>query len=249
MHLNSVKEREDVLGVPITLSSEKKIKEDLTIVLENPFSKTVFLFTPNTEMVMNTKRDDELKKILQESDYTIPDGIGIVWAIKKIYKKKIKRITGVDFIQEVCGIAAKTEQSVFFLGAKEGVGKKCSQVLLKQYPQLRISGAYSGRSSDSFSDFPQKVQEQLKKTDILFVAFGSPRQEKWISTNKKEFPSLKIAMGVGGSFDFISGDIPRAPHFMRKLGVEWLFRLWMQPWRIKRMISLPLFVLQIMYSN
>jgi N-acetylglucosaminyldiphosphoundecaprenol N-acetyl-beta-D-mannosaminyltransferase len=145
------------------------------------------------------------------------------------------RIHGVDLMENLCREVSNRPITVGFLGAGPGVAEQAAECLKKRYPRLKV-GLVTSEWSEALKD---------KKIDILFVAFGSPKQEIWIADNLKALPA-KIIVGVGGAFDFISGKVPRAPKVFRSLGLEWLFRLSIQPWRIKRQLSLIKFVVLIL---
>jgi len=204
--------------------------------------------------------------IINSADMSIADGVGILWAskyrrlasqhnsqIKKVAQwivslliipvdqKYIKselpeRITGVDFMKKICKLAANKRKKVYLLGAANGVAKKTATKLKKLYPTLKIVGTYAGRPTKSQED---KIIKKIRasKAEILFVAYGAPNQEKWIHRNMRKIPTLKIVAGVGGAFDFISGKTPRAPKEFRKYGLEWAYRLYKEPRRIKRIFN------------
>ena len=159
------------------------------------------------------------------------DGIGVVLAAKIMGKPLKQRVTGVDFVESLCKYISKRPITAAFLGGGPRVAEKACECLQKKYSGLKTAW------------FSQEPNDSLlyKSTDILFVAFGSPKQEEWIAKNLDKIPA-KVVIGVGGAFDFISGNVRRAPKFIRSLGLEWLFRLLIQPWRIKRQLSLIKFV-------
>jgi N-acetylglucosaminyldiphosphoundecaprenol N-acetyl-beta-D-mannosaminyltransferase len=193
-----------------------------------------FLVTINPEIIMLARDDEEYEKVLESADLAVCDGIGVVWAGKMFGKKFNGRVHGVDLVEKVCEFVAKKPITVGFLGGDKNVALNTSDCLRKKYPGLQVS----------FADSKFEIRNskfEIPKTDILFVAFGSPKQEKWIYENLAKI-DVKVAVGVGGAFDFISGQVRRAPKWMRKLGLEWLFRLIIQPWRWKRQLALPKFI-------
>lgn len=205
------------------------------------------IVTVNPEFIVAAQYDEEFKKILNSADLSVPDGFGLkigAW----ISRQKIgERITGIDLTWEICKLAAERGFSVFFLGGKEEVAKKTSQIIKKLYPKLKIAGALSGQNDGA------TIKKVLgAKSDILFVAFGAPKQDKFIYRLKSSslishHSSLRLAVGVGGTFDYIAGILPRAPKWMRSLGLEWLYRLIHQPKRLGRIftavIKFPILVL------
>lgn len=202
--------------------------------------KKLFLVTINPELVMLAKGDSYYEKVLKSANLAVCDGAGIVIAGKIFGKRFPERIHGVDLVQKLSEFVAKQPISgqkkpisVGFLGGRENVAQLTADCLKKKFPDLKI--AFAKSEWDQVKD---------KKCDIIFVAFGSPKQEKWIYENLNKI-DVKVAIGVGGSFDFISGKVKRAPVWVRRIGMEWLFRLIIQPWRIKRQLVLPKFVLLV----
>ncbi len=167
-------------------------------------------------------------------------------------KKRLKtilpeRVTGVDLMEKICEKAAKINRKIFLLGADNGIAEKVKEILEKKYPGTKIVGTFAGSPK---KEDENEIMKKINRTspEILFVAFGAPKQELWILENLKKFPSVKLAIGVGGAFDFISKKRKRAPVFMQKIGLEWLFRLLQEPSRIKRIynatIKFPITVLK-----
>ena len=194
------------------------------------------IVTVNPEFIMAAQKDLEFKKILNSADLSVPDGFGLKIGAAISGQKIGERITGVDLTWEICKLASERGFSVFFLGGKEGVAKKTAERVRDLYDRIKISGFYAGSPDD------KKTLDIIKaaKPDILFVAFGAPKQDKFIyqlkSSNLKPL-TLRLAIGVGGTFDYISGSIIRAPKWMRTLGLEWLYRLIRQPKRLGRIFT------------
>lgn len=179
-----------------------------------------YIVTPNPEFIVAAQKDSVFKKILNNADLSIPDGVGL-----KLSGKIKNTFSGTDFMEKLIGISAEKGFVVGFLGGKDGVAEKAAECLKRKYPTLKVSFT----SADTESLIPP--------LDILFVALGHIKQEKWIADNLDKIP-VHLAMGVGGAFDYLSGQVPRAPVWVRNLGFEWLFRLIIQPWRIKRQLAL-----------
>lgn len=221
----------NVLGVKIDDISIPQIVGQVEKWLEG--KGKYYIVTPNPEIVVMAQQDLELKRIINEADLAIPDGNGL-----KVATDIESNSPGVDVLERLVKLAAEKGFTVAFLGGRKRVAEKVSERLLKKYPDLIVTFAGSGGEVDEEGRL-LKLPKELKslKIDLLFVAFGPPKQEKWIAKNLDKIP-VRVAMGVGGSFDYLSGEIPRAPVFIRKLGFEWLFRLIIQPWRIKRQMAL-----------
>jgi len=221
--------------------------------------KQNFIFTPNPEMLVDAQSDEYFKTVLNFGDLNLCDGFGI----SLVSLGKIKRITGVDFVFRLCEMAQTENKSIFLVGSESReILKKTVDNLKKQFPKLRIAGFHPGPQINSLlvEDKQTIVPEPemndqaiheiiVTAPDILLVAFGHNKQEKWIYENIKNFPSVKIAMGVGGTFDYLSGTVKRAPCFMRKIGLEWVYRLIVQPSRIKRIFKATVVFLALIVSN
>lgn len=200
--------------------------------------------TVNPEFMMIAQQDPNFYNILQRADICIPDGVGLLWAARRLGSPLPERVTGSDGVPKIAERAAQHGWRLYFLGAAPGVAEKAAAVLQERYPGLQVAGTYSGSPAAEDED-AIVVQVNASHADILFVAYGAPIQDKWIARNLPRL-QVKAALGVGGSFDFIAGIIPRAPLWMQRMGIEWLFRLYLQPSRIGRMMRLPRFVLAVL---
>jgi N-acetylglucosaminyldiphosphoundecaprenol N-acetyl-beta-D-mannosaminyltransferase len=203
--------------------------------------------TINPEFMMIARQDVNFRNILNRADLCVPDGVGLLWAARRRGHPLPERVTGSDGVPKIAERAALTGWRLFFLGAAPGVADKAADILYTRYPGLSIVGIHSGSPAPDEEDaIVQMVNDS--GADILFVAYGAPEQDKWIARNLPRL-QVKMAMGVGGAFDFIAGVVPRAPLWMRRMGLEWLFRLYLQPWRIRRMLRLPCFVLAVILEK
>ena len=183
------------------------------------------IVTVNPEFLVRANKDLEFLKILNNSSLSVPDGIGIIFASYFLNKKIKSRVSGVDLMIKTCEKAKEKGWQVLLYGAEAGIAGIVAKKLNLKYPGLKIRVLLEN-TDWNLSD--------ITKPAIMFVALGSPKQEKWIAQNLNNYPIIKAAIGVGGSFDFISGKIRRAPKLLRKVGLEWFWRLLVQPWRIKR---------------
>jgi len=193
--------------------------------------KKYYIVTPNPEILVIANDDANYKKVLNGAKLILPDGIGVMIASRLLLKPLRERIHGVDLMESLCIEVSKQPITVGFLGGGSNVAELTSECLCEKYLGLKVN----------FIETEWNFEKKYPETDILFVAFGSPKQEIWIAENLSRL-SVKVAIGVGGAFDFVSGEVRRAPVFVRKLGFEWLFRLIIQPWRIKRQIRLIKFI-------
>lgn len=223
-----------LFGVKVTTDGESRILEYLLEQVAK-CNKPVQVTTPNPEIIMYAKSHSDFAHILNTAEVGVPDGVGLTIGAYLMGKGPMPRVTGVDLMEKLCSKIAKSPYSTGFYGAQPGVAEKTAECLQKKYSGLKVSYA---------SDVWDKSKMKGKKIDILFVAMGHPKQEEWISQNLSQLP-VAVAMGVGGSFDFISGVVPRAPHIFRKIGLEWLYRLVRQPWRWKRQLALISFSLLV----
>ena len=223
-----------LLGVGFTRATEQRILEFIVTGLGKSVGK-YYIVTPNPEILVIADKDPQYKNILNGAKLALPDGIGVVMAAKLVGKPLEARIHGVDLMESLCREVSNRPITVGFLGAGPNVAEQTAECLKKKYPGLKV-GLVASEWSDGL---------KARKIDMLFVAFGSPKQEIWIADNLNSLPA-KVIVGVGGAFDFLSGKVTRAPRILRNLGLEWLFRLIIQPWRIKRQLSLIKFIFLIL---
>lgn len=204
------------------------------------------IFTPNPEMLVLAARNEEFRQILKSADILVPDGFGLILVSHLLGTPFRERIPGVDLAQEIIKIAAEENKIVFLLGGKKGTGESAVKNLKNQTSKKLPIGNFLEVVKIYYLDeiiIDQHTTEQIvkginnKNPDILFVAFGQGRQERFIHENLSKMPSVKIAIGVGGALDFISGHVHRAPQILQKLGLEWLWRLVLQPWRLFRIFN------------
>lgn len=205
-----------------------------------PFQQAMIV-TPNPEMIISASKDKEFTQILNNADLAVPDGMGLVWASRIWGTPLQERVAGTDLFVELCAESSRRGGRVFFLEGPEGLhsSAKAARVLKGKYPKLQIAGTFAGDGSPHGD--AETVRQINKSTnqpiDLLFVSYGHGKQERWIKRNLPKL-DVKVAMGVGGAFDFVAGTQPRAPGLVRRLGFEWLYRLARQPWRIKRQLAL-----------
>jgi exopolysaccharide biosynthesis WecB/TagA/CpsF family protein len=199
--------------------------------------------TINPEYVMQAQNDVLLFNILQRSDLNVPDGVGLLWAARRLGKPLPQRVTGSDGISLIAQRATEEGWRLFLLGAAAGVADRVAQLWRERHPGVQIAGAYDGDPSAEAED---EIAAMIRssRADILFVAYGQGKQDHWIARNLPRL-GVKVALGVGGAFDFVAGVAVRAPLWMQRAGLEWLHRLITQPWRWKRMLRLPRFVIAV----
>lgn len=207
-----------------------------------------FVVTPNPEFVIAAQKDQQFKEILNKADLAIPDGAGL-----KLTGRIHHTISGTDLMEQLIVLANEKGYSIGLVGGVGGIAQKLSNRLSKRFPKLKIGFVDDGPKVDNngqeyTSETTQPYHQLVKPCDILFVAFGQIKQEKWIDRNLDKLP-VKVVMGVGGAFDYLSGSVIRAPKFIRNLGLEWLFRLIIQPWRIKRQLIGAQFFIKVLFNH
>jgi N-acetylglucosaminyldiphosphoundecaprenol N-acetyl-beta-D-mannosaminyltransferase len=196
--------------------------------------------TPNPEFIMAAQADPHFRQILQEADLCIPDGIGLVWASRWYGFPLPERVPGSELVYLLAEQCARHGWRLYLLGAAPGVAEEAGQRLVACFPSLKIAGTYAG-SPDPAEDEAIVGRINASQADLLYVAYGAPRQDKWIRRNRDRLDTVRLAIGVGGSLDFIAGRAVRAPRWLQQIGLEWLFRLAREPWRWRRMLALPRF--------
>jgi len=242
----------NLFGIRIDNYSTDEVKEQLSTWLgSNNFH---YIVTPNPEMIYDAQKDGYFKTVLNEADMSVADGFGIVLAAKILGMPLPNRISGSDLVWDIFKIANEKKLSVYLLGGKEDIAKITRGVVKDKYPAINIVGAESGGRlifEKGKWDLSRGLLERINqaKPDILVIGRGHPWQEKFIDQHKELLPSLKMAIGVGGTFDFISGTIKRAPRFMRRLGLEWVWRLIQEPWRIGRIYKAVFKFLYLVIKN
>jgi N-acetylglucosaminyldiphosphoundecaprenol N-acetyl-beta-D-mannosaminyltransferase len=240
----AVLERRFVLELPVDLltldGGVERVAE--AVARRSP----LHIVTMNAEMAMQAQADPELGDVIRRAGLVTPDGSGVVWAVRRQPgAPRIGKVAGVDLLKAVAARAGREGWSLYFLGAQPGVAQAAADKLAAENPGLRIAGVRDGYFKPE--DEPA-VRDAIREArpDVLLVALGVPRQEKWIARWHAEL-DVPVAMGVGGSFDVFAGRVQRAPTLFQQLHLEWLFRLIQEPWRFQRMRStLPVFVKEVL---
>lgn len=230
----------EIFNIPFINMEKREILKVLEKrVLEN---KKTYIVTANAEIVMYAKDNKSYFDIITKADYIVPDGIGVVKGAK-ILKKEIKeRVPGVELMVDLLKVANEFNQKVYFYGAKDEVIEKLVRVIQADYPNINIVGYSNGYINDENNEITEQIINL--KPDYVFVAKGAPLQDQWINKVMK-YTNKGLFMGVGGSFDVLSGNVKRAPEIWQKLNLEWLYRIAGDPKRWKRSITLPKFVIEV----
>ena len=266
----------DLLGVKIDAIKKEELEEKLVSIFAS--KKKSLIFTPNAEFVMRAQIDEEFKQVLNSSSINIADGIGILWAAKydsfkmpnipvikqlvafllwlislfsiifypKFIRKPIpERISGSDFVWPLAKFAAKNQYKLFLLGGASTIAERAALKLQTDIYGLNIAGVSSLDPKDRDQIL---VQIDKSKADILLVAYGAPKQEIWLKNNLKETPCT-LGVGVGGTFDFLAGTKKRAPSFFQAIGLEWFYRLLIEPSRFRRQFAVPRLALMMLLKK
>jgi N-acetylglucosaminyldiphosphoundecaprenol N-acetyl-beta-D-mannosaminyltransferase len=192
--------------------------------------------TVNPEFIMRAQRDAEFRNVLAHSALNLPDGGFLLRAARRKGQPLRERVTGIDTVQRFAELAARKGYRLFLLGASVGVAERAAGDLRARHSALNIVGTYAG--SPAANEAPAIIARvRAAHPHVLFVAYGAPRQDLWIARYAAEL-RVPVMMGVGGAFDFIAGIVPRAPHWLQQLELEWLYRLIRQPWRWRRQLAI-----------
>ena len=233
--------RIEILGVPVDCLTMDQTINLVDSVLAGDVAQSVVAVNP--EKVMRARVDTRLRDQLQRAAVLIPDGIGVVAAARMLGLGQFNRVPGSELMPKLCDLAARTGRRVFLFGATPEVNERTAQVLCERYRGLKIAGAQHGYlTDDEMSGLIDRINRS--KTDIVFVALGSPKQEAWIDRYLPQL-NVKLCQGVGGTFDVIAGHVKRAPAAFRAVHLEWFYRLAANPNRLARQSALPGFVFQI----
>ncbi|MDE3089831.1 MAG: WecB/TagA/CpsF family glycosyltransferase [Chloroflexota bacterium] len=202
--------------------------------------------TVNPEFVVMAQTNAEFRGVLNATALNVPDGVGLMWAARRLKSPLRERVAGQELVDRIAALAAERGHSIFFLGAREGIAERAARKLKERFERLEIAGCYAGSPAREEED-EIVARVNAANAQILFVAYGPPKQELWIARNAARL-NVAVAMGVGGTFDTLAGIVPRAPEWMRRAGFEWTYRLLREPRRIKRQLAIPYFMWLVVTS-
>lgn len=238
-------ERVNILGVDVDAVTMAEAVDVVRRAMDTRAG--VMVATANAEMLMRATHDEELRRILNASALVVPDGAGTVWAARHLGHAMPERVAGYDLAQELLRCAPAEGRRVYFFGSAPGVAEKAKAKAEQLYPGIEIVGVRNGFFSPA--DNAAIIAEiRAARPDLLLVALGVPKQEKWIAAYLAEL-DVPVAIGVGGTLDVMAGVMKRAPYWMQRAKLEWLFRGLMQPKRAGRLLALPKFVLKVHASR
>lgn len=235
-----------ILGIPVHRVTMGETLRRVQRFMEEP--RLHQIVTVNPEFVMAARQDAAFRRILQEADLCPPDGVGMLYAARWYGRPLPERVPGSELVYHLAALAARQGWRLFLLGAAPGVAEEAAAALRDKSPELVIAGTYAGSPSPAENEaIVRRINES--RADLLYVAYGAPRQDKWIARNREALATVRVALGVGGALDFVAGRAVRAPRWLQDLGLEWLHRLLREPWRWRRMMALPHFALKVLVSG
>ena len=236
----------EILATPVhRVTMDQTVQIVIRFMLEPRLHQIV---TTNPEFVMTAQKDAEFRHILRAADLCIPDGVGLLYASRWLGAPLPERVPGSELVYRLAETAAAQGWRLFLLGAAPGVAQAAADIFQKMFPDLVIAGTYAGSPAVEEND---AIVERINSSqaNILFVAYGAPKQDKWIARNREKLTAVRVAIGIGGSLVFVTGKAVRAPKWARNLGLEWLHRLYLEPWRWRRMLALPQFAINVFLSK
>lgn len=238
-----------ILGIPIDDVTLDDVVERVSGWLECEPEQLHQIVTTNPEFLVEARRNTRFRAVLKAADLATADGVGVLIAARILGRPLRGRVTGVELVE---GLAAQHDPHarLFLLGAGPGIAQRAASALRERFPGVVIAGFWEG--SPDAADLAE-ILRRLKeaRATILLVAYGAPKQDIWIDQQRESLAEcgIVVALGVGGTFDFLAGAVTRAPRFIRRIGLEWLYRLILQPWRWRRQLALPLFVLLVLIQR
>ncbi len=238
-------ERVDILGIGVDPVTMQEAAHRVKKFFEEGVPRMIV--TADASGIVQAQSDRQLKDIYENADLVTPDSYGVVWASKRTKDPIFERVTGVELMEEICKMCAANGYSLFLLGSAPGVAEKARIKIQEKYPTINIVGTHHGYFSKE--EEPEIVAEiSSLRPQGLIVAMGIPRQEIFIRDNM-HLIGASVNIGVGGSFDVLSGNVKRAPVFIQKMRLEWLWRLIMNPRKWKKVLTLPKFVWMVITSS
>jgi len=206
--------------------------------------KQHLVVTANSLMVRDSWTDIRLKKALNCASMIVTDGIGLVWAARLLRRERLQRIPGIELMAALCGEAERRDWRVFVFGGRPQINERAVQILAQKYPLMKIVG-YKHGYVEQVSKALLMEEMRLNKPDIVFVGLGGGWQEKWFLDNREKLPQ-SVFIGIGGSLDVIAGRLKRAPVIVRTIGLEWFWRLFIEPSRLIRQFGLAVFAARVL---
>lgn len=235
----------DILGVPVDSITMKEAVEKVGSFIE--VGGVHSIYTPNAEIMMAAQRDSELRNILLKADMLTADGAGVVLASRLLGRSVPEKVSGFDLVVELFKAYGKKGLRCFLFGAKPGVAEEAAKKTEANYPGVVVAGFHHGYfSAEQDDEIVRAINDS--RCDLLLVALGAPKQEKWIYSHMGQL-NTKVCIGVGGTINILAGKVRLTPDFFRRNGLEWLYRLYKEPRRFIRMLDLPRFMLRVLLAR
>lgn len=234
-------ERLEILGVGIDRIDSQQALQQIGEFIEN--GEPHQIVTANAEIIYQASKNEKMRNVINAAQMVTADGSGVVWASRQLGQPLAQRVTGIDLVNSICQQSAKEKWKIYILGSAPGVAATAAVNIRNKFPGCNIIGTHHGYFNAKEEKQILAELEQLKP-DVLFAALGAPKQEYWIADHIQKL-GIPVAMGIGGSMDVLSGNVKRAPKWMQKMSLEWLYRLLIQPTRFKRVLALPKFMLAV----
>ncbi len=242
--------RIQILGVPVdVVSPDEALRRAWSLADRAAPGRPALVFTPNPELVMRAQTDAQLRAVAGEADLCLPDGVGVVWAARREGAGIAGPVPGVEFMHSLLARAAAEGRSVYLLGARPEVVAEAAARARSLFPGLRVAGAADGYFAARGGEAEAVRAVAASGAELLFVGMGVPAQELFLGRHRGDLGAVRLAMGVGGSFDVLAGVRFRAPAVVRRAGLEWLWRLLREPWRWRRQLALPRFVAAVLRAG
>ena len=235
--------KQEILGVEFDSCSVSEAVECAMRLMKN--KDGAYAVTPNSEIVLEARKNKRLRQAIKSAQLVLPDGVGVVYASRILGSPLEQKVCGVDFAAALLARMSESGMSVFLLGAKPGIAEQAAEAIKERYPGIKIAGTNDGYFVD---DSPVIHKINSVSPDFLMVCLGAPKQEIWMSKNH-ELLKVGLMTGLGGVLDVYAGVVELAPQKWRDSGFEWLYRLIKEPWRIKRMIKLPLIIFAALWKR
>lgn len=234
-------ERLEILGVGIDKVNSKQALEQIGAFIAS--GQPHQIVTANAEIIYQASKNEKMRTVINQAQMVTADGSGVVWASRQLGEPLEQRVTGIDLVNSICEKSAQDKWKIYILGSAPGVAATAAVNIRDKFPGCNIVGTHHGYFN---AKEEKQILEELGqlKPDVLFVALGAPKQEYWIAEHLPKL-GIPVGMGIGGSMDVLSGNVKRAPKWMQKLSLEWLYRLLIQPKRFKRVLALPKFMLAV----
>ncbi len=233
--------RSEVLGVRFDAVTLEQAA-DRALELMETGGGACYICTPNPEILWRCRRNDALRAAVAGADLTLADGIGVVWASRALGAPVPERVTGFDFLLE---LLARFQGRAYLLGGRPGVAEDAAAAIRRRFPAVTVCGCHDGYFDESEND---AVLERIRAAspELVLVCLGSPQQEIWMAANRDRLEGVGLMAGLGGCLDVLAGRTKRAPEGWIRLRLEWLYRLLREPWRFRRQLCLPAFVLAVL---